>query len=456
MYDNEIYSGNQTGDHTTTGTYGQSPYQNYDTNSTAGGNYGSQIPREPEKKKKASGGFGKKLLMCACLGLCFGLFGGLGLYAVQQVAGLNTGSQVQESSSGQNVVESMETTASAGSEVKLTAAEGTRIVSSDVSDMVEEVMPAMVSIVKDYTETSSFWGRTYSEDKQGSGSGIIVAQSDIELILVTNHHVVDSASKLTVTFIDGSTAEAQIKGSDADMDLAVIAIPLESLSEETKNAIAVAKLGDSEALRLGEQVVAIGNALGYGQSVSGGWISALNREVTYSDGSTGKFIQTDAAINPGNSGGALVNLNGEVIGINSSKIGGDYVDGIGFAIPISAARPIIEELMSKETRVKVEDGQTGYMGISLQTVTEDFAYLYGVPEGVFIRSVEEGSAAQAAGMLSGDVITRFEGEKITSYEDLQEVMQYYGPGSQVTVIVKRQINGSYEDVELEMTLGERP
>lgn len=457
MYDNEIYSGNHTGDHTTTGTYAESPYQSYNTNGTAGGNYGSQIPREPEKKKKASGGFGKKLLMCACLGLCFGLFGGLGLYAVQQVAGLTTDSQVQvQESSGQNVAESTGITASAGSEVKLATTEGTRIVSSDVSDMVEEVMPAMVSIVKDYTETSSFWGRTYSEDRQGSGSGIIVAQSDTELILVTNHHVVDGASKLTVTFIDGSTAEAQIKGSDADMDLAVIAIPLESLSEETKDAITIAKLGDSESLRLGEQVVAIGNALGYGQSVSGGWISALNREVTYSDGSTGSFIQTDAAINPGNSGGALVNLNGEVIGINSSKIGGEYVDGIGFAIPISAARPIIEELMSKETRVKVEDGQTGYMGINLQTVTEDFAYLYGVPEGVFIRSVEEGSAAEAAGMLSGDIITRFEGEKITSYEDLQEVMQYYGPGSQVTVIVKRQINGSYEDVELEMTLGERP
>ena len=208
-------------------------------------------------------------------------------------------------------------------------------------------MPAMVSIVKDYTEKSSFWGRTYSEERQGSGSGIIVAQSDTELILVTNHHVVDGASKLTVTFIDGSTAEAQIKGSDADMDLAVIAISMDSLKEETIDAIAVARLGDSEALRLGEQVVAIGNALGYGQSVSGGWVSALDREVTYSDGTGGSFIQTDAAINPGNSGGALVNMNGEVIGINSSKIGDEYVEGIGFAIPISAARPIIENLIPR-------------------------------------------------------------------------------------------------------------
>lgn len=317
-------------------------------------------------------------------------------------------------------------------------------------------MPAMVSIVKDYTETSSFWGRTYSEDRQGSGSGIIVAQSDTELVLVTNHHVVEGASKLTVTFIDGSTAEAQIKGSDADMDLAVIAIPIDSLGEETKSVIAVAKLGDSESLRLGEQVVAIGNALGYGQSVSGGWVSALNREVSFSDGSTGSFIQTDAAINPGNSGGALMNMNGEVIGINSSKIGGEYVDGIGFAIPISAARPIIENLMTKETRFKVAEDETGYMGISLQTVTAEFSYLYGVPEGVLILETEEGSAADNAGMLGGDVIVRFEGEKIQSYEDLQEVMQYYRPGSQVTVVVKRLLNGRYTDVELEMTLGERP
>ena len=236
----------------------------------------------------------------------------------------------------------------------------------------------------------------------------------------------------------------------------MIAISVDSLGEETKNAIAVARLGDSDALRLGEQVVAIGNALGYGQSVSGGWVSALDREVSFSDGSTGSFIQTDAAINPGNSGGALMNMNGEVIGINSSKIGGEYVDGIGFAIPISAARPIIENLMTKETRFKVAEGETGYMGISLQTVTEEFSYLYGVPMGVLVLETEEGSAAESAGMLGGDVIVRFEGEKITSYEDLQDVMQYYGPGSEVTIVVGRLLNGQYTSVDLSMTLGKRP
>ena len=236
----------------------------------------------------------------------------------------------------------------------------------------------------------------------------------------------------------------------------MIAIPMDRLDETTRNAIKVARMGDSESLRLGEQVVAIGNALGYGQSVSGGWVSALNRNVTFSDGSTGSFIQTDAAINPGNSGGALVNINGEVVGINSSKIGGELVDGIGFAIPISAARPIIENLMTKETRFKVAEGETGYMGISLQTVTEEFAYLYGVPEGILVTGVEEGSSAEAGGILSGDIITRFEGEKILSYEDLQEVMQYYGPDSKVTVVVKRLLNGSYQDMQLELTLGNRP
>ncbi|MDE5892528.1 MAG: trypsin-like peptidase domain-containing protein [Acetatifactor sp.] len=444
MYENEIYSGDRTGDHTT-GTY-----QNYNVGGAPSGGYGSHIPSEPEKK--ASGGFVKKLLLCACLGLCFGLFGGLGLYAVQQATGMSFEQPAPENNSVQN--DAMPTVAPI-SDVKLTTTEGTRIVTSDVSDMVEDVMPAMVAIVKDYTETYSFWGRTYSEDQQGSGSGIIVAQSDTELVLVTNHHVVEGASKLTVTFIDGSIAEAQIKGSDADMDLAVIAIPIDNLEEETRNAIAVARLGDSDALRLGEQVVAIGNALGYGQSVSGGWISALDREVNFSDGSTGSFIQTDAAINPGNSGGALVNMNGEVIGINSSKIGGEYVDGIGFAIPISAARPIIENLMTKETRFKVAEGETGYMGITMQAMRAEHAYL-GIPEGMLVTEVEEGSPAEEGGILRGDVITRFEGEKIESYEDLQKIMQYYGPGAKVTVVVKRLLSGSYEDVELEVTLGKRP
>lgn len=444
MYENDIYSGDNAGSHTT------GVYQSYNMGGTPQGNDGGRAPQEPQGKK--AGGFVKKMLLCACLGLCFGLFGGLGLYAVQQVTGMNEERTVEDSERGRSDV--LYTTPPV-SDVKLATTEGTRIVSSDVSDMVEDVMPAMVAIVKDYTETSSFWGHTYSEDRQGSGSGIIVAQSDTELVLVTNYHVVEGASKLTVTFINGGTAEAQIKGSDADMDLAVIAIPLDRLDDDTRSAITVARMGDSESLKLGEQVVAIGNALGYGQSVSGGWVSALNREVTFEDGSKGSFIQTDAAINPGNSGGALVNINGEVIGINSSKIGGVNVDGIGFAIPISAARPIIENLMTKETRFKVAEGETGYMGVTMQAMREEHAYL-GIPDGMLVTDVEKGSPADIGGILRGDVITRFEGERIENYEDLQEVMQYYGPDAKVTVVVKRLLNGSYEDVELELTLGKRP
>lgn len=446
MYENEIYSSDRTGNDAT------GIYQSYNTDSSFRGDNGSHIPREPEKKK--SGGFIRKMMLCACLGLCFGLFGGLGLYAVQQVTGMTMEHPAQETG---NIMQNVGTpTPAPTSDIKLAATEGTRIVSSDVSDVVEDVMPAMVAIVKDYTETaSSFWGSSYSRERQDSGSGIIVAQSDTELVLVTNHHVVDGANKLTVTFIDGSTAEAQIKGSDADMDLAVIAIPIDRLDEETRNAITVARIGDSESLRMGEQVIAIGNALGYGQSMSGGWISALNREVSFSDGSTGSFIQTDAAINPGNSGGALVNMNGEVIGINSSKIGGENIDGIGFAIPISAARPIIENLMTRETRFKVAEGETGYMGVSMQAMREEHSYL-GIPKGMLVTEVEEGSPAEKGGILRGDVITRFEGERIESYEDLKEIMQYYGPDTKVTVVVKRLLNGSYEDVELELTLGRRP
>ena len=238
------------------------------------------------------------------------------------------------------------------------------------------------------------------------------------------------------------------------MDLAVIAIPLNKLEDTTKNAIVIAQMGDSDALKLGESVIAIGNALGYGQSVTAGYVSALDREVTMQDGSVGVFIQTDAAINPGNSGGALLNVKGEVIGINSSKIGGSYVEGMGYAIPITAAEPIIGDLMNKETRYKVDE--IGYMGTSLMTITDEQAYMYDFPQGIFVRGVEEGSPAEKAGVLKGDIIVNFDGDKVTDYEELLEVMQYYGPGSEVTLTVMRATLGQYEKVELQIVLGERP
>lgn len=417
-------------------------------------------PKKDKKEKKAGGGFFKKALVSVSLGVLFGVFAGAGFFAVQKITGAGKNenrlaiSDSVDSVAG-NVSKAQES--QSGSSIKLTDTQDVRVVTSDVSDVVEEVMPAMVSIVNNYTETATtFFGQSYSQEKAASGSGIIVGESDSELLIATNHHVVADASKLEVTFTDSSTAEAQIKGMDSDMDLAVIAVPLDSLSEETKAAISVATLGDSDALKLGEPVIAIGNALGYGQSVSGGYVSALNREITMEDGSKGTFIQTDAAINPGNSGGALLNVKGEVIGINSSKIGGSTVEGMGFAIPISAAEPIISELMLKETRTLVADDEVGYMGISMQTITSQFSQMYRIPEGIYIVEVTDGSAAKEAGLLPGDVLVEFDGEKVSTAEELQSVIKYYKAGSTATLTVKRAENGEYKTIELQITLGKRP
>lgn len=314
----------------------------------------------------------------------------------------------------------------------------------------------MVSIVNNFTETANVFGQQYTQEEAASGSGIIVGKTDDELLIVSNNHVVESADTLTVTFIDGSEAQAQVKGLDSDMDLAVIAVSLNDLSDDTKNAITVATLGSSDDLKLGEPVIAIGNALGYGQSVTNGIVSALNREITLENGSTGTFIQTNAAINPGNSGGALLNMNGEVIGINSNKIGGTTVEGMGYAIPITSASPIIADLMERQTRTKVAEDEVGYIGISLREVTSQISQMYNMPEGIYVVSVEEGSAAANAGIMKGDIITKFDGSSISSYSDLQKTLQYYAAGDSVTVTVQRPQNGEYVSIELNLTLGSRP
>ena len=408
-------------------------------------------PQEPVVEKKKKGGIFKKAFLLACGGLCFGLFTGVGFYAVVETTDLFADNTVYVETPAK-----VETTVEKDAPtISLNKAQDTGVVASDVSDMVEEVMPAMVTIINNYTETTTYWGRTYSQEAQSSGSGIIIAQTEEELLIATNYHVIQDADSLDVTFIDDSVGGAAVKGTDSGMDLAVIAIPLDSLSADTMANIAIAKMGDSDALRLGEPVVAIGNALGYGQSVTGGYVSALNREMSM-DNVKGTFIQTDAAINPGNSGGALLNMKGEVIGINSSKIGGSAIEGMGYAIPISAAEPIMSELMLKETRTKITDGNVGYMGLNLQTVTEEFAYMYNMPIGVFVRSVEEDSPAQAAGVLAGDIIVEMDGNSIDTYEDLQGVLQYFAPGSSTTIMVMRQMDGAYSEVELNITFGERP
>ena len=458
MYENDNFSGYETGNENTTGTFSgvsAAGSANGYTTYQMGGSTGSNT--EPKNPKK-HGGYFRKTVVSVSLGLFFGLFAGIGFYAVQQGTGmLKTGTDtvVADEVTSEAATESSQSTPQLATNVTY--------VESDVSDVVEKVMPAMVSIVNNFTETANVFGQQYTQEEVASGSGIIVGKTDDELLIVSNNHVVESADTLTVTFIDGSEAKAQVKGLDSDMDLAVIAVSLNDLSDDTKNAITVATLGSSDDLKLGEPVIAIGNALGYGQSVTNGIVSALNREITLENGSTGlengstgTFIQTNAAINPGNSGGALLNMNGEVIGINSNKIGGTAVEGMGYAIPITSASPIIADLMERQTRNKVAEDEVGYIGISLQEVTSQISQMYNMPEGIYVVSVEEGSAAANAGIMKGDIITKFDGSSISSYSDLQKTLQYYAAGDSATITVQRPQNGEYVSVELNLTLGSRP
>lgn len=453
MYENENYS-----DGTSRYEYGT-----YSTNASTGTGsvYGTGNPNLDAKQPQKGSGFFKKALLGASLGLLFGMFAGLGFYAVAQGTGLlerQTASQMDVSAIVEKAADEVEArinkaekTAGAVTTTEMAYTGNT------VAEITEQVMPAMVSIINTYSQTFNYWGRTYSEESRSSGSGIIVGETDTELLIVSNNHVVADANSLEVTFIDGSTAQALIKGTDADMDLAVIAVQLDSLTDETKAAITVAALGNSDDLVLGEEVIAIGNALGYGQSVTNGIISALNREMTTSDGITSTYIQTNAAINPGNSGGALLNMRGEVIGINSNKIVSSDTEGMGYAIPITTASPIIADLMERQTKIKVEDGQSGYLGIAnLQTVSEQISSMYGMPVGVYVGTVQEGSAAENAGIRKGDIVVKFDGEKITSITDLQEELQYYHAGTEVKVTIRRVENGEYVEHDMMVTLGARP
>lgn len=420
-----------------------------------------QAARQARRARRAQRkpGMLRRVATSVSLGLCFGLFAGAGFYAVQLATGQLATGQVLELDADADGAEEQTMLPAAEAEAQPASHAGTQVVyvQDDISDVVADVMPAMVSIVNTYTTTTTdFWGQSYQREGAASGSGIIVAKNAEELLIVSNNHVVEGATNLEVTFTDGSTAAASIKGLDSDMDLAVIAVAIKNLSAETKAAITIAKLGDSDNLKLGEPVIAIGNALGYGQSVTDGIVSALNREITMEDGSKGTFIQTNAAINQGNSGGALLNINGEVIGINSSKISGSSVEGMGYAIPISAASPIISDLMERQTREKVSEDEMGYMGITLQDITEQVMQMYNMPSGVFVYSVDEDSAAEAAGIQVGDVIVKLDGQRVTSSAELKAALQYYKAGETTTVTIKRFNNSAYESIDLQITLGARP
>mgnify|MGYP001092901606 CR=1 FL=1 len=352
--------------------------------------------------------------------------------------------------------------------------------SLDVSEVAEEAMPSVVAITTvSVQEIPSFFGYSSHQYKSAStGSGIIVGDNDDELLIATNNHVVDGATTLSVCFIGDDVANAEtetvnagdngdlnvedavsakIKGTDADNDLAVVAVKKSDIPEDTLNQIKIAQIGSSDDLAVGQQVVAIGNALGYGQSVTSGWISALNRTISTDDGtnSTG-LIQTDAAINPGNSGGALLNMKGELIGINSAKYADSAVEGMGYAIPISKAKPILEELMNRETREKVDSSKKGYLGVSLANLTTEAIEMYNMPTGAFVRSVEDDSPAQEAGICKGDIIVKFDGQKVSDGDDLLDKLQYYKSGEKIEAVIARATNGEYEENTIELTLGTRP
>ena len=397
-------------------------------------------PQKDPKTSKPKKGYMKKVALVVGAAVLFGAVGGVTMQGTSSLTGKLL---------GKNTKSTVGTTKTV-SNAKLTTSTST--VTSDVSDIVENTLPSIVSITNmSVQEVQNFFGGISQQESESAGSGIIISQNDSELLVVTNNHVVEGSDTLTVTFNDGNSVEAQIKGTDSARDLAVVAVPLDKISDDTMNAIKVATLGDSDSLKVGEPAIAIGNALGYGQSVTTGIVSATGRTI---DGFDGEYIQTDAAINPGNSGGALLNANGEVIGINSAKINSSAVEGMGFAIPISDASDVIQNLMNKETRSKVSDEERGYLGIKGYDVSEEGAQMYNMPTGVYVKEVMSGGGAEKAGLTKGSIITGFEGSSISGMSSLQEQLQYYKAGEEVTLTVQiPDKNGEYTEKDIKVTLG---
>ena len=398
----------------------------------------SASPQEPNKERKV-GTIGKVFATVA-LAIVFGLMASVVFQVSNRVIDNFFGEKKDKNNSGQ-VVHSTEIATNSGSTVN-----------SNIADVTDSVMPSVVSIVNLSVQEvqNFFFGGTTQYESQSSGSGIIIGQNEEELLLVTNNHVIAGSKTLTVTFRDGKSIEAQIKGTDSDLDLAILSVPLSSIESSTLEAIKVATLGDSDALRVGEPAIAIGNALGYGQSVTAGIISALDCTI---ENYEGKLIQTDAAINPGNSGGALLNANGEVIGINTMKVSDQQVEGMGYSIPISDVVDILNELMNKETRTKVPESARGAIGIKGITVAADMSQYYNMPEGVYVSEVIKGGAAEKAGLPVNSIIIKIDGNSVDSMEELQEELQYYKVGDTVELTIKVQDRSGYVKEKVQVTLG---
>ena len=445
--------------------------------------------KKPNRSGKKLNGQGRKFGTVVATAVVFGLVASAVFQGTNYV-----GSKLNPQGKKSVQVQSTQTISQNKSSDSEESVSGSTEGTSSVSQVAKNAMPSIVSIVgvsvQEIPQIYQYFGYGQQQETQSSGSGIIVGQNDTELLIATNNHVVSGTNSLTVCFTNqdgsavtgngdvektsaegesGSTNQdgqdssldevqsgavsAQIKGTDADNDLAVISVKLEDIPEDVLSEIKVATIGDSDALQMGEQVVAIGNALGYGQSVTSGYVSALNRQVS-SDDTDGTFIQTDAAINPGNSGGALLNMKGELIGINSAKIASDEVEGMGFAIPISKAEPILDEMMNQETRYKVEDeDKAAYIGITCENVTSDVNQMYGIPQGVYVDTVVEGGPAEKAGIKKGDVITKIDGTAIDAYKDLVDRLEYYEAGETVELEVYRAQDGEYNAQKISVTLG---
>ena len=434
-------------------------------------------PSGPSEHRRNQNSFQKKAGTTIALAVIFGLVAAVVFQAANFAADrfLNTAkSSVQIKTTDSVDLQETASDDSTADKVLSDSENGT------VAAVAQASMPSVVAITTvSVQEIPSFFGYSSRQYKSAStGSGIIVGDNDDELLIATNNHVVDGATTLSVCFIGDDVANAEtetvnagdngdlnvedavsakIKGTDADNDLAVVAVKKSDIPEDTLEQIKIAQIGSSDDLTVGQQVVAIGNALGYGQSVTSGWISALNRSISTDDGtnSTG-LIQTDAAINPGNSGGALLNMKGELIGINSAKYADSAVEGMGYAIPISKAKPILEELMNRETREKVDSSEKGYLGVVLANLTSEAIQMYNMPTGAFVRGVENDSPAQECGICKGDIIVKFDGQKVSDGDDLLDKLQYYKSGEKIEAVVARANNGEYEENTIELTLGTRP
>lgn len=422
-----------------------------------------QDPNQPQDHRKP-GGTGKKVLVTLGLAVLFGVVAGGIIIGSSMIVHKEIKNEQKteyqlpttELPQQENADGDSNSAAGSGSDATEEVSAGTTG-EYTVAQVAKSCMPSVVSITNASVKTvQDFFGGVQQYPSESSGSGIIVGQNDSEILVATNNHVVADADTITVAFDDDAVYEAQVKGTDSDNDLAVVAVKIADMSEDTLKSIKVVSIGNSDELEIGEQVVAIGNALGYGQSVTSGWISAVNREVTDEEGkTTGKLIQTDAAINPGNSGGALLNMQGELIGINSAKAAATEVEGMGYAIPVSVAQPILDELMNRETRYKADEDHAGYIGVTCLNVDSTSAQTYGIPLGAFVDSVEEGGPAQTAGIQKGDVIVKFDGMTVSGSSDLVGKLEYYQAGETVEVVISRAQNGEYQEQTVSVTLGKK-